>query len=231
MLRWLLFVASAPFMMLGAVVEASVNESAAEESVAEVVALDAESDGAHHGHGGGHQHDPTHMNLSDEAEDPSEWRSDMAIASFIVFSLLLAGLATVAWKPISEGLQKREKTIANNISNAEKASQEAMAKLREYESKLAGATSEAQKILSDARKDAENAGQRLIAQAQEEAARQRERAVAEIESAKTVALGELAEKSTDIAMSLAGRVIGREIKAEDHQSMIQEMLSQLPSKN
>lgn len=230
MSRWLWVLAVFSLLTLGVKAEAAIDQASAE-----VTQLAEGEHGDHagqsHSHGHGHDFDPTHMNLSDRAEDPSEWRSDMAIASLIIFTLLLTGLATVAWKPISEGLQKREKTIANNIANAERASQEAMAKLREYEAKMAAATTEAQKILADARKDAEAAGQRLISQAQEEAARQRQRAVAEIDSAKSVALSELAEKSTDIAMSLAGRVIGREIRPEDHQSMIQDMLAKLPSNN
>jgi F-type H+-transporting ATPase subunit b len=175
--------------------------------------------------------DPTHANMTDMAEDPSEWRSEKAIATLIVFGCLLGGLMLVAWKPIKEGLDKREQMIADNIANAEKSSKEALAKLQEYEAKLASAASEAQQILTDARKDAEASGQRLITAAQEEAARQRERAVAEIESAKAVALNELAQKSTDVAMSLAGRIIGREVKAGDHQNMIQDMLAKLPSKN
>jgi F-type H+-transporting ATPase subunit b len=178
-----------------------------------------------------HTKDPTTGNMTDMAEDPSEWRSEKAIATLIVFGCLLGGLMLVAWKPIKDGLDKREQMIADNIANAEKSSQVALAKLKEYEAKLTSANSEAQQILTDARKDAEATGQRLIAAAQEEAARQRERAVAEIESAKTVALNELAQKSTDVAMTLAGRIIGREVRADDHQSMIQEMLAKLPSKN
>jgi F-type H+-transporting ATPase subunit b len=179
----------------------------------------------------GHAVDPTHVNMTDAAEDPSEWRAEKAIATLIVFGCLLAGLMAVAWKPIQEGLEKRERSIADNIANAERASQDALTKLKEYEAKLATANVEAQQILSAARKDAEAAGQRLITSAQEEAGRQRERAVAEIESAKSVALNELAQKSTDVAMTLAGRIIGREVKAADHQNMIQDMLSKLPSKN
>jgi F-type H+-transporting ATPase subunit b len=180
-----------------------------------------------HGHGA----DPTHANMTDAAEDPSEWRSEKAIATLIVFGCLLAGLMGVAWKPISEGLQKRERSIADNIAKAEQASVAATAKLQEYEAKLASANAEAAQLLSDARKDAEASAQRMIAAAQDEAARQRDRAVAEIESAKAVALGELAQRSTDVAMTLAGRVIGREVTAADHQSMIKEMLDRLPSKN
>ena len=187
----------------------------------------------HGGHGDDHhdEFDPTHRNMTDEGESAIEWRAEKSIASLIVFGLLLAGLTAFAWKPISKGLEQRERGIANNIANAQKASQDAMARLAEYEAKISGANAEAQQILADARKDAEAAGQRLIATAQEEAARQRERAVAEIESAKRLALSELAEKSTDVAMLLAQRVVGREVNANDHQNLIQEMLNKLPSQN
>jgi len=178
-----------------------------------------------------HEIDPTHSNMTDVGEDPAEWRSEKAIATLIVFGLLLMGLTTFAWKPIAAGLEKRERSIAANIKNAEQAAKDAAAKLVEYEAKLAAAAQEAQQIVADARKDAEAAGQRLLASAQEEAARQRDRAVADIESAKRVALNELAQQSTEVAMTLAQRIVGREVKAADHQGMIQDMLKQLPSKN
>ena len=178
-----------------------------------------------------HEIDPTHSNMTDVGESPAEWRSEKAIATLIVFGLLLLGLTTFAWKPIAEGLEKRERSIAANIKNAEQASKDAAAKLVEYEAKLALAAQEAQQIVADARKDAEAAGQRLLVSAQEEAARQRDRAVADIESAKRVALNELAQQSTEVAMTLAQRIVGREVKAGDHQGMIQDMLKQLPSKN
>ncbi len=187
--------------------------------------------GDSHGDDHGHEIDPTHSNLSDVGEDPAEWRSEKAIATLIVFGLLMLGLSAVAWKPIAEGLEKREKSIAANISNAEKAAKEATAKLAEYEAKLASAARESQQILADARKDAEATGQRLIATAQEEAARQRDRAIADIDSAKKMALNELAQSSTDVAMTLAERIVGREVKASDHQAMIQDMLGKLPSRN
>ena len=182
-------------------------------------------------HGHGHEIDPTHANMTDVGEDPAEFRADKAIATLVVFVALLALLTAFAWKPIAAGLEKRERTILANIKNAEQASKDAAAKLVEYEAKLAAAAQEAQQIVADARKDAEAAGQRLLASAQEEAARQRDRAVADIDSAKRVALNELAQRSTDVAMTLASRIVGREVKAGDHQGMIQDMLNQLPSQN
>ncbi len=184
-----------------------------------------------HGKGEHVDLDPTHANMTDAAFKVVDFRTDMAFFSAIVFGLLLLGLTAVAWKPIMEGLEKRERGIAENISRAEKASNEAMSKLAEYESKLAAAAEESQRIVAEARKDAEAAGEKMIAAAQEEATRQRDRAVADIEAAKRVALSELASQSTDVAMSLAQRVVGREVRAEDHQSLIQDMLGKLPSQN
>lgn len=175
--------------------------------------------------------DPTHANVSDVTYEVIDWRTDLAFFSAIVFALLLVVLTATAWKPILQGLEKRERGIAENISRAEKAASEAADKLAQYEAKLAAAAEESQRIVAEARKDAEAAGQKLIAAAQEEAARSRDRAVADIESAKRIALSELASQSTDLAMSLAQRVVGREVRAEDHQGLIQDMLTKLPSQN
>jgi len=203
-------------------------EATKEADVAPAVKSDSKHDDTEHAK---HEIDPTHSNMTDVGESPAEWRSEKAIATLIVFGLLLVGLTTFAWKPIAAGLEKRERSIAANIKNAEQASKDAAAKLVEYEAKLAAAAQEAQQIVADARKDAEAAGQRLLVSAQEEAARQRDRAIADIESAKRVALNELAQQSTEVAMTLAQRIVGREVKAGDHQGMIQDMLKQLPSNN
>lgn len=206
-------------------------QAAEVSSAAEIKGEAKHAEAGHDDHGHGHEIDPTHANMSDVGEDPAELRTDKAIATLVVFGALLALLGAFAWKPIAAGLEKRERTILTNIKNAEQAAKDAAAKLVEYEAKLSAAAQEAQQIVADARKDAEAAGQRLLASAQEEAARQRERAVSEIDSAKRVALNELAERSTEVAMTLASRIVGREVKAGDHQGMIQDMLKQMPSKN
>ncbi len=199
--------------------------------VAQAGELEPHAD-ASHGDGELHlEQDVTHANVSDQTWELIDFRTDMAFFSALVFLMLLACLIPVAWKPIMQGLEKREQGIADNISRAEKAAADASAKLAEYEAKLAGAAEDSQRMLAEARKDAEATGQKLIATAQEEAALQRDRAIADIEAAKRLALSDLANQSTDLAMTLAQRVVGREVKAADHQGLIQEMLSKVPSNN
>ncbi len=197
----------------------------------------ADQKAAEHGagdHAGDHGHEianPVHGNTSDATYNAVDFREDINIFTAVVFLLLLTGLYFAAWKPIMEGLEKREKRIAGDIQAAEYAKAEAQAKLQEYEAKLSAASEEATRIVAEARKGAEATASRIEAEAQDEAARIRERATAEIDAAKRVALGELATKSTDVAMALAQRIVGREVKAADHQKLIQDMLTQMPSKN
>ncbi len=171
-LRPFQFLASIAVVLLFSSLGCGAQDSKAEVAKEADIASAAKSDQKHDDHGHGeHEIDPTHSNMTDVGESPAEWRSEKAIATLIVFALLLMGLTTFAWKPIAEGLEKRERSIAANIKNAEQASKDAASKLVEYEAKLAAAAQEAQQIVADARKDAEAAGQRLLVSAQEEAAR------------------------------------------------------------
>jgi F-type H+-transporting ATPase subunit b len=176
-------------------------------------------------------HDPTHGNATNMLSHPLEWRSDQALFTLVVFGVLVAVLYGLAWKPLIQGLDLREKTIAAQIAEAKQASELAAAKLKEYEVKLQEAAVQAQALVAQARKDAESVGERIKSEAQAEAARQRDRSLAEIESAKQAALSELTNKSTDMAFALARRVVGRELRPEDHQQLINDAMNRLPSQN
>lgn len=176
-------------------------------------------------------HDPTHGNASNMLSHPLEFRSDQALFTLIVFGILMVVLYAIAWKPLVQGLEMREKNIASQIEEAKQASEAAAAKLKEYEAKLKEAAVQAQELVAQARKDAEAVGERIKSEAQAEATRQRQRSLAEIESAKQSALSELTSKSTDMAFALARRVVGRELRPEDHQQLVNDAMNRLPSKN
>ena len=194
---------------------------------------DAQGHGAQ-GHGGSGHHDDmdlTHANAAADMELPNSIRSDKTLFSLVVFGLLLVGLYLLAWKPITEGLGKREADINGLIAKTQKASEDAADKLKQYELQLQTAAQEAQNVIAQARRDGEASAQRIIAEAQNEAIRRKDQAIAEIDSAKRAAISELSNKSTDLAFSLAKRIVGRELRKEDHQQLIQDVLNQLPSKN
>ena len=185
------------------------------------------------GHGDAH-HDTSdlgHGNATDALEKPEEWRYELALCTFAVFVLLMALLTVFAWKPIMEALDKREAGIAARIEDAERGAQEAVETLKQYEAKLAAAAGEAAEIVAKGRKDAEAVAERVRDEAHKDAERERDRAVADINAAKNAALRQLTEQGADLAVVLAGRIVRREIKADEHATLISDALKQFPSEN
>ncbi len=186
-------------------------------------------------HAGGHgDHDPydlTHANAGPSLEDPTEWRFDMALCTLAVFLLLLGLLAKVAWKPIQMGLQRREQSILERIEDAKQSADEAAEQLRLYQAKLAAAGQDAQELLTKARREGEASADAIRRAAQETAARERDRAIADIQAAKNAAVTEIAGRAADMAVLLAGRIVRRELNEQDHTAMIAEALEKFPSQN
>jgi F-type H+-transporting ATPase subunit b len=225
--------------------ESVADESPADEPTSEESATSdpptEEEDDVEVLHAGGHaatghidHHDPFDLsegNASPVLSSPADLRFDLAIYTVIVFLLLFAGLYKFAWGPISRGLEKREHGIAAKIEEANRAAVEAASKLREYEARLATATEESRTIIQQAHQDAQRSSERIIAEAQERAERERSRAVSDIEAAKNVALESISQKTVELAMSLAGRIVRKELNEADHAQLIREALEKLPSRN
>jgi F-type H+-transporting ATPase subunit b len=153
---------------------------------------------------------------------------DLAIWTWAVFLLLLLVLAKFAWKPIVAALDERENNIAKNIEDAARQNEDARQLLAEYDRRLAAAQDQVRAILDDARKSAEQSQQEILAKGRAEAEAEMNRAKREIETATSVALKELAERSTDLAIELAGKIVRKELSAKDHAQMIQEAVGRFP---
>ena len=185
-------------------------------------------------HSAAGHHDDTdlgHGNASALLTDPADPRFDMAIYTFLVFLILLAVLFKFAWGPIAVALEQREETIARQIEEARLASEKAQQQLRDYEARLAAATNEARQIVAQARKDAETAKDKIVAEARDAASKERDRAVAEIGAAKNQALDEIAQRSVQTAISLASKVIRREVKPQEHEALIGEAINEFSKLN
>ena len=156
---------------------------------------------------------------------------DLAIFTAVIFIVLLLFLSKFAWRPLMEGLDRREKSITDRIDAARLSADRAAEKLEQYEAKLAAARAEAEQLIVQARRDASAQGEQLLAAARQQAERERQRALDDIEQAKNRAVQDIARSSADIAFTLARKVIHRELKQEDHAALIREALDQLPSEN
>ena len=175
-------------------------------------------------HGGHDPHDLSHVNATKNIVNPADMRFDMAIYSAVVFFALLFLLGKFAWGPIASGLEHREKSIEEKIEHARRAAEQATEQLKLYEAKLAAAADEARAIVAQAHKDGEATRERITTEAQATAQRERERAVSDINMAKNEALREIAKQSVDTAIRLAGSIVKREVRPEEHERLINDAM-------
>lgn len=150
-----------------------------------------------------------------------------AIVALAVFSLVFAVLAVKVWPNISRGLDERANKIRDEIEAAEMARKQAKDALDEYQSKLAEARAEAQRMIEQAKSQQLTVAAELKAKADAELTAMRSQAMRDIESAKKAAVSELYAQSATLATMLAGKILKRNINAQDHQALIEESLGQL----
>jgi F-type H+-transporting ATPase subunit b len=208
--------------------------SADEKAEAEKGAAPAHAQDPHaekHGaaHGAGHE---AHIGAEGVSDDPAEFKSDLAIYSFLVFLLLLGLLSKFAWGPVTEGLERRESSVRQNIADAESARVKAEKMLAAHTEKLNKAQDEIRELMAEARRDAEHTKADIMAVAQKEAEATRQRAVQEIERARDQALDDLFAHMSRAVEQATEQVVGRSLTGADHDRLITEALNSVtPSKN
>jgi F-type H+-transporting ATPase subunit b len=173
--------------------------------------------------------------LNPDTKSPVNLRTDLAIFTFIVFVLLLLLLWIFAWGPIARKLDEREQRIADNIAAAQRQNDEAKRILVEHQKILDGVQGEVRAILDEARRDAQHTQDEILAKAREEAQRERDRSLREIDLATQAALKELGEKSVDLAVQLAGKIVSSKLSPDDHERMVKDAVARFgkadPSRN
>ncbi len=182
--------------------------------------VDGAADAAHEstGHGAGAEH---------AAPNPLGFDPDLAIWTAVVFVVLFLVLSKFAWKPISHALEARERAIEANIAKAEGAAAEARAMLADYEKKLAGASDEVRAMLEEARRDSEHTKTAILAEARVAAREEHDRVMRDINTAKDQALKELAERSANIAVDLAGKIVQAQLSKADHAVLVQDAMTRM----
>jgi F-type H+-transporting ATPase subunit b len=163
-------------------------------------------------------------------ESPAWFQTDLAVWSFAVFLGLLALLTKFAWKPIMQGLEMREEGIARQIAETKAANDEAKRMLASYERRLAEASDEVRGMLEEARRDAENTRQSIVAEARTAAEDERNRAKHEIQLAKDDALSQIAERAGQLAVDVAGKFLREKLGQDDQARLVRESVAGLSSR-
>lgn len=160
---------------------------------------------------------------------PSLFAGDVGVAAWtvLIFLAVVLILGKYAWKPLLSSLQAREDFIRDSLQRAREEREQAERRLAEYEEKLAAARAEATALVDEGRRDAEAVKAKIETTAREEGDKLMARARREIALARDQAVKELHTTSARLATDLATKVLGREIRAEDHERLLAESLREL----
>jgi F-type H+-transporting ATPase subunit b len=145
----------------------------------------------------------------------------------VAFFILLFLMYRTVWPQVNKAYQERRANIEGKLEQAEKDRAEAEKLLERYRERLAAAEDETQRILEEARANAERVRKELLAKADADAERQLERARQAIRSERDQAIRQLRGEVGTLAVELATRVVGDSLDRDRQLRLVDQYIDQL----
>ena len=124
-------------------------------------------------------------------------------------------------------LDQRREMADSQIREAQEAKTEAENIRHTYEDHMSQAKQEAAQILQTAQKTAAERSEQILRQAQDQAVKIKEKATADIDQAKKKAVNDAKNQLSDMAMTIAGKIVGRTLDQEDQTRLVDEFIREL----
>ncbi len=152
-------------------------------------------------------------------------------AELLVGALAFAIVFYFIWKwvlpRVNTLLEERRQQIQGEIERAETTRTEADQLLADYREQLAGARDEANRIIEEGRRTADQLRRDLQAKAEEEASATVARAQDEIRAERDRVFEDLRAQIGDIAVELAARVVNQSLDKKAHEKLIDDYIEQV----
>lgn len=145
----------------------------------------------------------------------------------IVFSILLLAVKHYAWGPVKDMMEKRRQKVIDDLDQATSDLKKAEILANEREAALKNSRQEATQILSVAKSNAQKTGKQIVSEAKAEASAIRERAKADVAQAKTDALNEARNEVADLSVTIAEKVIAKNLSAADQKDLVDQFIKGL----
>lgn len=160
---------------------------------------------------------------------------DLTISTIIGDFILIAGsfllliflVKKYAWGNLSSILDERAEKISSDIDGAEEARKKAEELASKREAELAGSRTEAKTIIENAKETAEKSRADILAEAKLEAGRLKEKANQEIAQNKAEALQSVKGDVADLTISLAEKILSKNLDSQAHKELIDQYIDQL----
>ena len=151
----------------------------------------------------------------------------LMIWTIVAFLLTLFVFKRFFFGPIQKMIDQRQEHIASSIKAAEDARAEAQDLLEEHKKLIGQARSEAESILTEARKTGQAMEQRMKDETETERQRRIEETKKEIAAETTRALAQIRAEVADLTLEAASRVVGKTLDAERDRELISEAIAGL----
>jgi F-type H+-transporting ATPase subunit b len=164
----------------------------------------------------------------EEKPNPMKVEPTLTIWTIIVFLGLLGLLSRFAWRPLAHALHQREEHLEHTLLQTEKARNESEELLAEHRRLMAQADDRVRAMIEKAHKEASASAEEIVKAAQADAEAARERAQREIATARDQALAEIWSQTANVAVSVAGRVLSKDLSADEHRRLLDLAIKELP---
>ena len=149
------------------------------------------------------------------------------IWTILVFVVLLTLLKKFAWGPLLAALEERQEGIRKSLDDAAQARKELEQVQEESNRIVAKARADADAIIASGRADALKLQEELRAKARLEAEGIVKSAEREIQQQTTQSLAQIREEAVDLSLSIASKLIQRNLSKKDNETLIQDTLKQI----
>ena len=131
------------------------------------------------------------------------------------------------FKPVMKIIEERQAEIDEMYSDADKAKADATAMEAEYKQKLSAAQATSERLVKEAVARGQSREEEIVRNANAEAAAILDKAAADIAQEKKKAINDAKDEISDLALAIAGKVVGRELNAADQAKLVDDFINGL----
>jgi F-type H+-transporting ATPase subunit b len=151
----------------------------------------------------------------------------LMIWTIVAFLITLYVLKRWAFGPIQHTIDERRERIRKSLEEADNAREEARRLLEEHRALIGQAKSDAEEILSDARRVADAQRERVRDEVEADRQRRLEETKRQIDQATQSALGEIRREVASLSLLAAEKITRKSLTDADQRRLIDEALSEI----
>ena len=149
------------------------------------------------------------------------WSILVSLANLLIMFLILKRFL---FKPVQKMMAARKQQVDQIYQDAKENRDSAINMKQEYEARLAAAREEADGLVRNAVQTAQRKGDAIGAEANSQASHLKQKAEQEIAQEKKQMLQDVRGEISDIAVSIASKVVEREVKKQDYDGFVDEFI-------